>query len=142
MAARIASDPWRRIRTQKGLVPRAAIRRAVEQIVREFEPDQVYLFGSYAYGEPDKDSDVDILVVMSTRNEIDQSVKIHLAVDPAFAFDVIVRKPRDMRRRLREGDWFLREIVSKGILCHESSNATVARESGKRYDDRTALAER
>ena len=45
-----------------------------------FKPDKVVLFGSYAYGTPHPDSDVDILVVMPARNQHDQAVRIRLAV--------------------------------------------------------------
>lgn len=118
-----ASNPWRRIRTRRGLVPRAAIRRVVEQIAREFSPERIYLFGSYAYGKPHRDSDVDLLVVMPARNEKYQGARIHYAADAPFPMDVIVRTPTDMERRLREGDYFLQEVVTQGILCHEKSNA-------------------
>ena len=46
-----------------------------------FHPDKIILFGSYAYGTPHADSDVDILVVMPCRNELDQAVRIDLAVE-------------------------------------------------------------
>jgi len=34
------------------------------RLVAEFDPEAVYLFGSYVWGEPDEDSDVDVLVVL------------------------------------------------------------------------------
>jgi predicted nucleotidyltransferase len=126
MAAKLLKNPWRKIKTRKGLVSRAEIRRVVERIIEEFHPEQVYLFGSYAYGNPDADSDVDLLVVMPARNTLDQAARIHIAADPSFAFDVIVRTPYAMEWRLREGDWFLREIVQNGILCHDKANQRVA----------------
>jgi predicted nucleotidyltransferase len=95
----------------------------VEQIVREFDPERIYLFGSYAYGRPVRDSDVDLLVVMPTRDERAQAVRIRMAIDPPFAWDIMVRTPSTMEWRLREEDWFLREIVELGILCHEKNEA-------------------
>lgn len=46
------------------MVTRADIQATCDDIVREFAPLQVILFGSYAYGTPTDDSDVDLLVVM------------------------------------------------------------------------------
>ena len=58
------------------LIPRAVIRDYARQIAEQFHPDRIILFGSYAYGKPHKDSDVDILVVMQSRDEINQAVRI------------------------------------------------------------------
>ena len=46
------------------MVTRQAIQATCDDIVREFAPLQVILFGSYAYGTPTESSDVDLLVVM------------------------------------------------------------------------------
>ena len=40
------------------------IQGIVQQIVAKFNPFKVVLFGSYAYGDPGEDSDVDLLVIM------------------------------------------------------------------------------
>lgn len=46
------------------MISRKDIQATCDDIVREFAPLQVILFGSYAYGTPTEDSDVDLLVVM------------------------------------------------------------------------------
>ena len=54
------------------MISRKDIQATCDDIVREFAPLQVILFGSYAYGTPTEDSDVDLLVVMGhsrIRNE-------------------------------------------------------------------------
>ncbi len=105
-----------------GLVPRSAIRRYVRQLAERFQPDKVILFGSYAYGDPTPDSDVDLLVVMSARNDLDQAVRIDESLDRGFALDLIVRTPRNLERRFRWGDWFLREIVARGKVLYEKAD--------------------
>ncbi len=97
----------------------AAIRKLARQIAERFQPERIILFGSYAYGQPHPDSDVDLLVVMPARNEIDQACRIRLAVDHPFPLDLIVRTPDNLRWRVKEGDWFLREITSRGKLLYE-----------------------
>src|SRR5579863_8340123 len=88
-------------------VPMRLIRRFARQVAERFRPDKIILFGSYAYGTPHADSDVDILVVMPARNQLDQAVKIELACDPPFPLDIIVRTPHSMKWRLAEGESFL-----------------------------------
>src|SRR5882672_5993362 len=94
-------------------VPMRLIRRFARQVAERFEPEKIILFGSHAYGTPHADSDVDILVIVPTRNQLDQAVRISLTIDPPFPLDIIVRTPKNMKWRLAEGDSFLREIVSK-----------------------------
>jgi predicted nucleotidyltransferase len=99
-------------------IPMRVIRRYAREVAEKFHPDKIILFGSRAYGTPHDDSDVDILVIMPARNELDQSVRIELATDPPFPLDIIVRTPKNMKWRLEEGDWFLREITAKGMVLY------------------------
>ena len=110
--------PWHR----GADVPMSLIRRYAEDVARQFRPEKIILFGSYAYGEPHADSDVDILVVMPARNEIDQAVRIDRAIGPPFPLDLIVRKSKDLAWRLKEGDSFLREILAKGKVLYEEAD--------------------
>src|SRR5437764_11408295 len=88
-------------------VPMSAIRRFARQVAERFRPDKIILFGSHAYGTPHADSDVDILVVMPARNEIDQACRIDDAIDPPFPLDLIVGTPTNLAWRIAAGDWFL-----------------------------------
>src|SRR2546429_2177970 len=104
-------------------VPLRVIRRFARQVAERFQPDKIILFGSYAYGTPHADSDVDILVIMPCRNQLDQAVRISLEIDPPFPLDIIVRTPHNMQWRLAEGESFLREITTKGKVLYEKDHA-------------------
>ena len=106
------------------MVSRREIKAFVDQVVRHFRPGKVILFGSYAYGQPTADSDVDLLVVMPHRgSSAETATRIRLACPRTFPMDLIVRTPAELRRRIQMGDQFVREITSKGIVLHESRNA-------------------
>jgi predicted nucleotidyltransferase len=94
------------------------------------------LFGSYAYGEPNADSDVDLLVVMPARNEIDQSIKIRLALEAPFPMDLLVRTPKKLKERLERGDLFTTHIVSNGKVLYEGVHRGMGAKSGRRQNDR------
>src|SRR5713226_7261541 len=113
-------------------IPMRLIRRFARQVAERFEPEKIILFGSYAYGKPHEDSDVDILVIMPCRNELDQSVKISWEIDAPFPLDIIVRKPREMEWRLAEGESFLTDITTKGEVLYEKKHAGVGTKSRKR----------
>src|SRR5262249_26790616 len=80
------------------------------------------LFGSYAYGKPHKDSDVDLLVVMPAHDDINQAVRILEKTSSTCPLDLIVRTPQNLRWRLEEGDWFLREIICSGTVLYEKAH--------------------
>jgi predicted nucleotidyltransferase len=95
--------------------------KAVRRIARVLRPQKIILFGSYAYGNPDPDSDVDLLVVMKTnapRKERFLAVSRLLMPRP-FAVDIIVKTPQEIRTALKQGDFFIDEIVSQGKVLYE-----------------------
>jgi predicted nucleotidyltransferase len=111
-------------------VPRSVIRRFARDVAEQFHPEKIILFGSHAYGRPHADSDVDILVIMPCRNQLDQAYKIRLAVSAPFSMDLIVRKPENMEWRLKEGDSFHTEVVTKGKVLYEKDHSRVGAKGG------------
>src|SRR5438132_4565116 len=99
-------------------IPMRVIRRYARAIADEFHPDKIILFGSYAYGTPQEDSDVDLLVVMPARNQHDQAVRIRWRLAAPFPVDLIVRTPKQMAWRLGQGESFLTTIVSRGMVLY------------------------
>jgi uncharacterized protein len=113
-------------------IPLRVIRRFARQVAERFQPEKIILFGSYAYGTPHADSDVDILVVMPARNQLDQAFKIHWTLKPPFPLDIIVRTPKNMKWRLEEGDSFLREIISRGKVLYEANQSRMGKKGRSR----------
>ena len=101
------------------------IRRYARQVAEQFDPDQIILFGSHAYGVPNADSDVDLLVVMPARNQLHQAYRIRLATDAPFPMDLIVRTPNKLQRFLDDGESFHTEIVSRGKVLYEKNGRHV-----------------
>src|SRR5216110_3846310 len=84
-------------------IPLRVIRRFARAVAEKFRPEKIILFGSYAYGTPHADSDVDILVVMPARNQHDQAVKIRWEVPAPFPMDLLVRTPKRIESWLKDG---------------------------------------
>jgi predicted nucleotidyltransferase len=93
-------------------------------VAKQFRPLKIVLFGSYAYGQPTADSDVDLLVIMprTRRGGERMSVRIRQAVPRDFPLDLLVRTPADVAKRLRWGDFFLREVMDKGRVMYEADD--------------------
>jgi len=96
------------------------IHEFVDRIAREFDPERVILFGSYADGTATEDSDVDLLVVMPFPGKsLTQSVKTLVQADPHFPADLLARRPEDTERRYRQGDPLIRSALDKGKVLYE-----------------------
>lgn len=94
----------------------------IKLLVEKFEPDQVVLFGSYAYGHPTANSDVDLLIIKKTLKSLrEEATEIRKAFRPLrhtvanLAFDIMVRDPEDLRLRLERGAAFHSIIMQKGL---------------------------
>ncbi len=91
-------------------------------IANKFKPEKIILFGSYAYGNPTEDSDVDMLVVLSSEgNNLRRTWEILSQTQPRFAVDLLVRTPSQIEQRLAWNDLFLMEIIEKGKVIYESA---------------------
>ena len=95
--------------------------RYARQIAEKFRQETIILFGSRAWATPHEDSDVDHMVIMPARNELDQALKIRLAFNTPFPLDLLVRKRSELNWRLAEGESFSTEMVSKGKVCMKRS---------------------
>jgi predicted nucleotidyltransferase len=105
-------------------IPEETIQALVSIIAEQFHPERIILFGSYAYGKPRPESDVDLLIVMDTTlRETQQALKIRQHVNPLFGVDILVYTPERLEQRLKLGDSFLKEVTEKGIVVYESPDA-------------------
>jgi predicted nucleotidyltransferase len=105
------------------MVTEEQISELVDKIAREFHPQKIILFGSYAEGKQTEHSDVDLLVIMPfVGKAINQTIQILDKIDQKFAIDLIVRTPEVIRQRLEWHDFFLMEVMEKGRVVFESSN--------------------
>lgn len=104
-------------------VPLRTIRAVAQQIARQFQPEKIILFGSYAYGKPQPGSDVDLLVVMETplRNR-EQAAQIARALKYHFGLDLLVHTPNQLAEWLSLGDFFLQEVTAKGKVLYARPN--------------------
>ena len=102
------------------MIPLKAIQATCDEIVREFSPLQVILFGSYAYGTPTAESDVDLFVVMEEKR---QAWEMRERIPRRFQLDLHVWCPKDIAYRVAHNDWFLREVFEKGDVLYDTEEA-------------------
>ena len=98
------------------------IQGILEKLLIGYAPQKVILFGSYAYGNPQPDSDIDLLIIKKTSERfIDRWVTVRrLLSDPkrTVPLETFVLTPEEVSRRLTIGDQFLAEIMEKGEVLY------------------------
>jgi predicted nucleotidyltransferase len=95
----------------------------LKEIITETIPvEQIYLFGSYAYGTPHKDSDLDLYVVLKDTVQmrlIDAAIKIRLAISrkKTMPVDIIVNTLTGYRERT-ESPTIERTVSQQGVKIY------------------------
>lgn len=102
------------------------IQQIVNKIVREYQPEKIILFGSYAWGTPHENSDFDLFIVKDTNTP---SLKRIEALDRLFSrrdvpLDFLVYTPEQVKKRIAIGDLFVKDILTNGKILYD---ATISR---------------
>jgi predicted nucleotidyltransferase len=101
---------------------RRVIRRILQKIVAEYAPQKVILFGSYAWGNPGPDSDIDLLIVKETTERFLERwttvQRILSGTHRSLPVETLVLTPQEVEKRLAVGDQFIAEILEKGEVLY------------------------
>jgi len=100
---------------------REIIRQIAQVINENFNPEKVILFGSYAYGKPTAESDIDIFVIMDTKLRFSEQateirMKIREKIKDKPPIDLLVRTQESIKKRIEMNDFFIKEIIEKGVV--------------------------
>ncbi len=101
---------------------RRMIRELVNKIIAEYAPDKIILFGSYAHGHPNEDSDIDLLIVKDTdMRPIDRWTHLKRLLrnrNSRVSVSPMVYTPKEIEDRLAHGDSFVKEAVEEGVVLY------------------------
>jgi len=102
------------------MLSKTQIDSAVHLIAKNFNPEKVYLFGSYAQGRANDDSDLDIAVVLENdKSDFENICNIRMALlDLESPLDILVFKPKDFENKHNSAYSFVKQITNEGILVH------------------------
>lgn len=97
------------------------IKEITDKIVKEYQPEKIILFGSWAWGKPGPDSDVDLFVIKETEEPLPKRIEIldKLFSRREFPMDFLVYTPRQIEKRLMIKDFFVKEIMENGKILYE-----------------------
>ena len=94
---------------------------AVQRIVERLNPEKIILFGSYAYGSPTPDSDVDLLIILETTASAKERYLTvsDLLYPRPFPVDILVKTPQEIDSAVKQGDFFIKELLTRGYVLYE-----------------------
>ena len=100
------------------------LKEITDKIVKEYKPEKIILFGSWAWGKPGPDSDVDLFIVkQSADRRIDRARTVRKIIwdiiwNAGLAIDILVYTPKEVSRRLNLEDFFVEDIINKGQVLY------------------------
>jgi predicted nucleotidyltransferase len=101
---------------------RKLIRTITQKIVNEYKPKKIILFGSYAYGNPTEDSDIDLLIIKDTNEKSMQRWLMVRRILREFIFEIsispLVYTEEELNQRKKMKDFFIEEILKKGEVLY------------------------
>jgi len=96
------------------------ITKIKERIIKKIKPQKIILFGSYAWGKPTADSDVDLFVIKeSNKRRIDRAREIRKIIfGNGVPVDILVYTPKEVEKRIDLEDPFIATILKKGKVLY------------------------
>lgn len=105
------------------MITREKIQEIADKVAREFQPEKIILFGSFAWGTPTEDSDVDLFIVKGGEGkkwEKEKAVYKFLA-GAKIPIDVLVYTKEEANQSRRKGNFFIEDIFTKGRTLYSAT---------------------
>ncbi len=99
-----------------------SLKKITERIVEKYKPEKIILFGSYAWGKPHEDSDIDLFIVKESkkkRHEREYELRMKLIGNKFPPMDLLIYTPAELKRRFQIEDFFIEDIFKKGKVLYD-----------------------
>ena len=102
-------------------IPSGLLEEITRRLVAEFRPEQIILFGSHAWGTPNEDSDVDLLVIVSHSDEkpVRRAVRAQNCMDRLqIPADILVKTRTEIERYRHVRASLERKMLEQGRVLY------------------------
>ena len=99
------------------ILPEEILKEMVNRLVGEFQPEKIILFGSYAWGTPNQDSDIDMLIIVPASNlpPVKRAIRAHQCLRELFVpKDILVKTRAEVERARRVYASLTSRILEEG----------------------------
>ena len=101
------------------MIHQSTILNISEQIAKKFNPEKIILFGSYVWGKPDENSDVDLFIVKHTDDTKETAREIDSSLWPRnVPLDIVVYSPERIEQSIKKGNFFIKNIIARGKILY------------------------
>ena len=97
-------------------------------LISKYQPQKIILFGSFAWGKPNKDSDLDLFIIKKVNKprpareqDVYRLLTGYYSRQNSLPVDIIVHTPKETQERVILGDPFIRQIIDHGKTIYERS---------------------
>jgi len=98
----------------------AELKRWIEILIKEYDPEGIFLFGSFARGEIRDWSDIDIIIIKKTSKRfLDRIKEVIMILKPKVGVDILVYTPEEFNELSNVRTFLKDEILEKGIMVYE-----------------------
>jgi len=104
-------------------VDQSLINTIIKRLVTNLDVITVVLFGSHVTGKPTKDSDLDLLIILNTKEKgVKRYAMVSELLEPRrIPMDLIVKTPDELKKRETMFDPFIRSVFKKGKVLYEKT---------------------
>ncbi|MCU0391337.1 MAG: nucleotidyltransferase domain-containing protein [Thermoflexibacter sp.] len=103
------------------MITQETIEIAKQRLVKAYNPLAIYLFGSYAWGTPDEESDLDLMIVVSDEAELErpESLKGHdVLIDLRVPVDILINKESTFLKRANHLSTLQHKIKNEAVKLY------------------------
>lgn len=104
-------------------ISRQALESELDKIVRSlrrYAPEKVILFGSFARGDYNAGSDLDLLIIKDTKQPfIERSADVWRVCHSTLSIEPLVYTPGELERMIRQGNPFILRALAEGVVIYE-----------------------
>lgn len=99
--------------------------KIVEQLKSELKPESIYLFGSYTWGFPNKDSDFDLLIIADDSKESNlkrtrRAYRSLRELSGIVPIDILIRSKTEIAPFINDTGSLFHKIIHHGLLLYET----------------------
>lgn len=96
------------------------IKKVVERLKSNYNPEKIILFGSLVGGRVSKGSDIDLIIIKQTEEDPwTRTNKVDRFIEHNMPVELLVYTPKEIEERLKMNDFFVKEVLEKGEVLYE-----------------------
>lgn len=105
-------------------INKEVIENIISRMVKSYKPLAIYLFGSYAWGKPEKNSDIDLFIIIDQSN-MNQADRIRVGLseltDINVAVDLLVFTKEEAEIKKSHPSTLTHKVFTKGVKIYEAA---------------------